>query len=137
MAANGRYRERRVRRGRAIPQRRVEGSWKRDETRPAPAAAARSTRTAASKTLKPDRDSEWQRLGEAYGRLDERLRGFAERALGRAGMEAAYGEFLLWPDEAPDAAFLERQGQLFCSWSIFNWFYEPGDVDGPLRLPPG
>ena len=25
----------------------------------------------------------------------------------------------------------------FCSWSIFNWRYEPEDVDGPLRLPPG
>ena len=104
---------------------------------PCPCGSGKKYKQCCLKTLKPDRDSEWQRLGEAYGRLDERLRGFAERALGRAGMEASYGEFLLWPEDAPDVEFLERQGQLFCSWSIFNWFYEPGVVDGPLRLPPG
>ena len=104
---------------------------------PCPCGSGKKYKNCCLKTLKPDPDREWRNLGEAYGRLDERLRGFAERALGRAGMEASYGEFLLWPDEAPDAEFLERQGQLFCSWSIFNWFYEPGDVDGTLRLPPG
>jgi hypothetical protein len=104
---------------------------------PCPCGSGRKYKNCCLKTLKPDRDSEWQRLGEAYGRLDERLRDFAERALGRAGMAASYDEFLLWPEEALDPAFLERQGQLFCSWSIFNWRYEPEDVDGPLRLPPG
>jgi hypothetical protein len=104
---------------------------------PCPCGSGRKYKNCCLKTLKPDRDSEWQRLGEAYGRLDERLRDFAERALGRAGMEASYDEFLLWPEEALDPAFLERQGELFCSWSIFNWCCEPEDVDGPLRLPPG
>ena len=104
---------------------------------PCPCGSGKKYKNCCLKTLKPDRDREWRRLGEVNGLLDERLRRFVERALGRAGMEASYDEFLLWPDEAPDVEFLERQGQLFCSWSIFNWAYEPGDVDGPLRLPPG
>ena len=102
-----------------------------------PCGSGKKYKNCCLKTLKPDRDLEWQRLGEVYGRLDERLRRFAERTLGRAGMEASYDEFLLWPDEAPDVEFLERQGPLFCSWSVFNWTYEPEEVDGLLRLPPG
>ena len=104
---------------------------------PCPCGSGKKYKNCCLKTLKPDRVSEWRRQGETYARLDERLRDFAERALGRAGMQAAYDEFLLWPDEALDMEFLARQGALFCSWSIFDWSYEPGDVDGPLRLPPG
>ena len=104
---------------------------------PCPCGSGKKYKKCCLKTLEPDRDSEGSRLGEAFARLDDRMRPFAERALGRAGMEAAYDEFLLWPDEAPNVDFLELQGQLFCSWSIFNWSYEPEDVDGPLRLPAG
>ena len=103
---------------------------------PCPCGSGKKYKNCCLKTLKPDRDREWRRQGEAYARLDGLLRDFAERVLGRAGMQAAYDEFLLWPDEAPDMEFLARQGVLFCSWSIFDWRYEPGDVDGPLRLPP-
>ena len=104
---------------------------------PCPCGSGKKYKNCCLKTLEPDRDREWRRQGEAYARLDERLRDFAERALGRAGMAAAYDEFLLWPDGALDPVFLEWQGVPFCSWSIFNWRYEPEDVDGLLRLPPG
>ena len=135
------YRENRNRSvGRAQPdsaRRRRRGIMETGRNAPCPCGSGKKYKQCCLKTLKPDRDSEWQRLGEVYGRLDERLRRFAERTLGRAGMEASYDEFLLWPDEAPDVEFLERQGPLFCSWSVFNWTYEPEEVDGLLRLPPG
>jgi hypothetical protein len=104
---------------------------------PCPCGSGKKYKNCCLKTLAPDRDQEWRRLGKAFDRLDARLRSFAERTLGRAGMKASYDEFLLWPEKALDVAFLERQGQLFCSWSIFNWYYDSEGCDVQLRLPPG
>jgi hypothetical protein len=104
---------------------------------PCPCGSGRKYKKCCLKTLEPDRDQEWRRLGEAYGDLDDRLRSFTERTLGREGLTEAYDEFLLWPDEAPDPEFLNRQGPLFCSWSIFNWAYDPENSEVRLDLPPG
>ncbi len=104
---------------------------------PCPCGSGKKYKHCCLKTLQPDPDREWRRLGEVYHLLEDRLRRFAERVMDGAGMEASFDEFLLWPEEAQDAIFLERQGPLFCSWAIFNWTYDPGDVDPPLRLPPG
>ena len=115
----------------------TKGFMETGRNAPCPCGSGKKYKNCCLKTLKPDRDSEWRRQGETYGRLDEQLRDFAERALGRAGMNAAFEEFLMWPDGELDPVFLEYQGVLFCSWSIFDWRYEPEDIDDPLRLPPG
>ncbi|HPC74765.1 MAG TPA: SEC-C metal-binding domain-containing protein [Syntrophales bacterium] len=104
---------------------------------PCPCGSGKKYKKCCLKTLEPDRDSEWRRLGEAYLRLQDRLIRFTERMLRQSGMVAAYDEFLLWPDEEVDEQLLDRLGPLFASWSMFNWTYDPADVDGSLRLPPG
>lgn len=104
---------------------------------PCPCGSGKKYKKCCLKTLEPDRDSEWCRLGEAYLRLEDRLIPFTERMLRRTGLNAAYDEFLLWPEEEIDEQLLDRLVPLFASWCVFNWTYDPADVDGPLRLPPG
>ena len=36
---------------------------------PCPCGSGKKYKNCCLKTLKPDRDSEWRRLGQAYGRL--------------------------------------------------------------------
>jgi len=104
---------------------------------PCPCGSGRKYKHCCLKTLQPDRDAEWRRLGEVYARLDGRMRRFMERTLGRTGLEEAYDEFLMRPDDIPDEEFLHCQGPLFCSWCIFNWFYDPRRSEVELDLPPG
>lgn len=104
---------------------------------PCPCGSGKKYKKCCLKTLEPDRDSEWRRLSEVYLRLEERLIRFTERTLRRAGLEEAYDEFLLWPDEEIDEEFLVRQGPLFAEWCMFNWYYDPDDSESRLDLPPG
>lgn len=104
---------------------------------PCPCGSGKKYKNCCLKTLKPDRDSEWRRLGDVYGRLDGRMRRFTERALGRAGMSEAFDEFLLWPQEETDRLLLERLGPLFASWCLFNWTYDPDRRGKRLDVTPG
>lgn len=88
--------------------------------------------------MEPDRDQAWSRLGEAYDRIENWLRRYAEKKLGREGLREAFDEFLVWAEEDEfDQALLDNQGPIFFSWTLFNWVYDPEECIAKLDLTPG
>jgi hypothetical protein len=101
---------------------------------PCPCGSGRKYKKCCLSKVEPDRDQAWSRLGEAYDRLENRLRHYAEKTLGREGLREAYDEFLLWPEEESDHELLDRLGPLFVSWTLFNWVYDPDECTAKLDL---
>jgi hypothetical protein len=77
----------------------------------------------------------WRRLRETDDKLSDRMLRLAQKAFGSEALAVAYNEFLLWPEEEPEEEVLDRHFQTFMPWFVFNWVYDPRDVEVKLSGP--
>jgi len=77
----------------------------------------------------------WRRLGETHDRLVDRLMKHAQRIFGNESMAEALDEFMLWPEDGEFWDDAENHVQLFYPWFLFNWVYDPNEVETELRGP--
>ncbi len=90
-----------------------------------------------SKAAAPSNELYYRRLSEAHDRLVDRLMSHADRIFGRESVDVAMHEFLLWPEAEDEISeeMLDRTGPLFWPWYVFNWEYDPIDVEVELSGP--
>ena len=87
----------------------------------------------------PSQTLYYRRLSEAHDRLVGRLLPYATRTFGEEAIRVAMHEFMLWPEPADEIGeeTLDRVGPLFWPWFLFNWEYDPKDVELELPGPEG
>jgi len=87
----------------------------------------------------PSQTLYYRRLSEAHDRLVGRLLPYATRTFGEEAVGAAMHAFMLWPepDDEIGEETLDRVGPLFWPWFLFNWEYDPKEVELELPGPEG
>lgn len=90
-----------------------------------------------SQAATPSQALYYRRLSEAHDRLVDRLAACAARIFGEEAFHAAMDEFLLWPEPEDEIGedVLDRAGPLFWPWYLFNWEYDPAEVEVKLAGP--
>lgn len=95
---------------------------------PCPCGSGKKYKQCCLNKEKPPVDLLWYRLNSAHDSLIEKLMAFAEERIGAMALMFAIGEFLLWPEEDEDIYdLIDDHMQLFLSWYLFNWLYDPHD----------
>ncbi|MBW1699336.1 MAG: SEC-C domain-containing protein [Deltaproteobacteria bacterium] len=78
----------------------------------------------------------WRRLREVHDRLIDRLMNHALEELGEEGMSEALLEFMVWPEKDVSPESLENHFQLFYQWLLFNWYYDPEEMEIEIEQTP-
>ena len=89
------------------------------------------------KKVVPSETLSYRRLSEAHDRLVDHLLAYATKTFGAEAVSVAMHEFLLWPDteDQDGEEMLDRLGPAFWPWYLFNWKYDPFDVEVELSMP--
>jgi hypothetical protein len=102
---------------------------------PCPCGSGKKYKKCCLNKEKPPVDLLWRRLGDAHDRLIEKSMAYANRSFGGLAMSLAVDEFMLWPEEeAPEDQIVDHM-QLFVPWFVFNWMYDPEDMEIELAVP--
>jgi len=102
---------------------------------PCPRGSGRKYKKCCLGKEEPAPDLLWRRLRETDDKLSDRLMRLARKAFGAEALAVAYNEFLLWPEEEPEEAVLDRHFQTFLPWFVYNWVYDPRDTEVKLSGP--